>query len=173
MAGFGAMAGLVVGHVLVARARGVAMARALDVLAPSVGVMVVVARAGCFFAGCDFGAPARLPWALRYPTMTPAFRAQADAGLIPAAAERTLAVHPTQLYEMGVGLLVVAAVFVFRSARGGERFARAIAVYAAGRFVVDLFRGDLAHGGMLGSTVTQGYAVALAGLVLAWYASAA
>lgn len=168
VAGFGAIAGLVTGHVAVARARGVSITRALDVLAPSIGVMIAVARAGCFFAGCDFGAPSQLPWALRYPVMTPAFRAQADAHLVAANATVTLPVHPTQLYEVCLGLCVVAAVFALRATRrSGDRFAVALVVHAVGRFGTDMLRGDLAHGGAFGLTVTQGLAIVAVGLVVA------
>ena len=172
IAGFGAIFGLVVGHVLVSRARGVAIAAALDALAPAMGAMIALARLGCFFAGCDFGRPTLMPWALRYPAMTPAFRAQVDAGLLHEGAPRTLPVHPTQLYEVAVGLAVLAAALMLRSPkRPGDRFVVAVVLYATGRFVVDLFRGDLAHGGALGLTTTQGLALALAGLVMAWRAS--
>lgn len=169
IAGFGALGGLVIGHVVVARARGVTVGRALDVLAPSIGVMIAVARCGCFFAGCDFGAPAEgLPWALRYPVMTPAFRVQVDAHLLASDATMTLPVHPTQLYEVVVGLCVVAAVFALRKPRrAGDRFALAITVYAIGRFVVDTMRGDLAHGGAFGMTITQGLALVVVGIVVA------
>ena len=169
IAGFGALFGLLAGHVAGARARRVSMARALDVLAPSIGMMVAVARLGCFFAGCDFGRPTGMPWGLRYPAMTPAFRAQLDAGLISAGAAQTLPVHPTQLYEAAVGALIFVATMRLRSPRrDGDRFVLAVLLYAAGRIVVDVLRGDLARGGMLGLTVTQGLAVALVGLVIAW-----
>lgn len=169
IAGFGALFGLLAGHLVGARARRVSTARALDVLAPSIGVMVAAARLGCFFAGCDFGRATSVPWALRYPVMTPAFRAQLDAGLIPSSASQTLPVHPTQLYEACFGLLVLTVTLRMRKPRReGDRFVVAAVLYAAGRIVVDVFRGDLARGGRLGLTVTQGLAVALLGLVIAW-----
>lgn len=174
IAGFGAIAGLGLGHVLVSRARGIAAGRALDTLAAPIGAMIVIARIGCFFAGCDFGRPTTVPWALAYPPVTPAFRAQLEAGLVQASAERTLPVHPTQLYEAAVGLVVlVAALAARRPGRDGDRFAAAALTYAAGRIVVDVFRGDLARGGTLGLTATQALALALAGAAVAWRLSAA
>ena len=171
IAGFGALFGLLVGHVAGARTRRVSMARALDVLAPSIGMMIAVARLGCFFAGCDFGRPTSVPWALRYPAMTPAFRAQLHAGLVHATSSQTLPVHPTQLYEACIGLVVLAATLQMRTTRrDGDRFVLAALLYAAGRIVVDGFRGDLARGGTFGLTVSQGLALALIGTVLAWAA---
>jgi hypothetical protein len=162
VAGFGAIAGLVLGVASMARVRGLSPARALDVLAPSFGVMIAMARLGCFFAGCDFGAPSNVSWALRYPVMTPAFRAQLDAGLVSAGAVHTLPVHPTQLYEACLGIAVLLVAHAWRSPRrSGDRFAAAVGIYALGRVLVDVFRGDLPHGGAFGLTTTQGLAVAL------------
>jgi len=67
VAGYGALAGLALGVAIVAGRRGTAPARALDELAPAIGIMLALARLGCFFAGCDFGAPSAVPWAIRYP----------------------------------------------------------------------------------------------------------
>lgn len=171
LAGFGAIAGLTLGYVLVSRLRGMAAAPALDALAPSIGAMLAVARLGCFFAGCDFGAPSHVPWALRYPVMTPALRAQIDRGFVASSGTHTLPVHPTQLYEASIGVIVLVVALAWRAPRrAGGRFAVALLLYAAGRFVVDHFRGDLAHGGSLGLTTTQGLAIALAGLIVAWRA---
>lgn len=176
IAGFGAIVGLVIGYVAVARlgyARKKSTRGALDVLAPAIGAMIAFARLGCFFAGCDFGAPTTLPWALRYPHLTPAFRAQLEAGLVHAGDARTLPVHPTQLYESLVGLGVLAIAIAWPAwrrgrARAGERFGVALLAYTAGRFAIDFVRGDLAHGA-LGLTVTQWIAIAVAsGIVAAW-----
>jgi phosphatidylglycerol---prolipoprotein diacylglyceryl transferase len=173
IAGFGALAGLAVGHIAVSRARGCSIGRSLDVLAVPIGAMIAFARLGCFFAGCDFGSPTRVPWGLGYPPMTPAFKAQVEAGLLHAEAARTLPVHPTQLYEAAIGLLVIGTVLALCARRGarppaGERFAMAVVVYAVGRILVDVLRGDLVRGGALGLTVTQSLALALIGFALAW-----
>ncbi len=175
IAGFGAIGGLVVAYVVVARGSGTRPWRALDALAPAIGAMVAVARLGCFFAGCDFGTPTSLPWALRYPHFTPAFRAQLAQHLIDVRAPTTLGVHPTQLYESLAGIGALAAALVWPRARGrrvrsGERFLVALVTYAAGRFAIDFVRGDLARGG-LGLTVTQCLAVAFVGIAVAAWAA--
>ncbi len=174
IAGFGAIGGLVFGDVLVARARGYSARRALDALAAPLGAMIAIARTGCFFAGCDFGRPTHAPWGLAFPRWTPAFRAQLDAGLIDATATRTLPVHPTQLYEVGLGLVIlVAALVTGAPRRAGDRFTAALLTYAAGRLAVDVFRGDLARGGALALTATQALALATTGAVIAWRCAAA
>lgn len=176
IAGFGAIAGLVVGYVAAARvgyARKKSVRLALDALAPAIGPMIAIARLGCFFAGCDFGAPTTLPWALRYPHLTPAFRAQLDGGLVHLSDARTLPVHPTQLYESLLGLGVFAIAILWPAwrrgrAHAGERFGIVLLAYAVGRFAIDFVRGDLAHGA-LGLTVTQWIAIAItSGILAAW-----
>lgn len=168
VAGFGALAGLVAGYattVWVASGRTSVLV-ALDALAPATGLMTALARIGCFFAGCDFGAPSSVPWALRYPAMTPAFRAQLDAGLVRATDTHTLPVHPTQLYEAlaGLGVLAIAVAWNRRHrarSRAGSCFVVAMLAYVGARFGIDFLRGDLARGA-LGLTTTQWYGVAIA-----------
>jgi len=174
IAGFGALGGLVFGSVLVARARGYSGRSVLDALAAPLGAMIAIARTGCFFAGCDFGRATDAAWGLSYPRWTPAFRAQLDGGLIDARAMRTLPVHPTQLYEALLGLVILgAALLSGRPRRTGDRFAAAALTYAAGRMAIDVFRGDLTHGGALGLTATQALALAATGAVVAWRVSTA
>ena len=155
IAGFGAIGGLVLGHVVVARARRHSGRRALDALA------------------APLGRPSHVAWGLAYPTWTPAFRAQLDAGLIEASATRTLPVHPTQLYEVGLGLaILLAALTSGRPRRAGDRFAAAALTYAAGRMAIDVFRGDLTRSGALGLTAKQALALTMTGAVIAWRFSA-
>ncbi|MEJ7734359.1 MAG: prolipoprotein diacylglyceryl transferase family protein [Polyangiaceae bacterium] len=154
---YGALAGLCAGLALLDRLRGVRGGRALDALAPCLGLLVCVARMGCFVAGCDFGAPTQVPWAVRYPPGTPAFGWHRDAGWIAASAPSSLSVHPTQLYEAALGLVVCGVVLAAEHARraralvpdaraaggrSGTLFAAAAVTYAVGRAAIDLVRGD-------------------------------
>ena len=52
-------------------------------------------------------------------------------------ATRTLPVHPTRLYEVGLGLVIlVAALVTGAPRRAGDRFTAALLTYAAGRLTV-------------------------------------
>jgi prolipoprotein diacylglyceryltransferase len=155
VAGFGALAGLIAGFVVAARRS----ADATRALAVAIGPMLSIARLGCFFAGCDFGAPATVPWALRYSHWTPAFAAQLDAKLIDVSSAMTLPVHPTQLYESALGVVI------FLVARRRPSLSLVVAMYAVGRFAIDFFRGDQGHGA-LGLTTSQLLALAALGLVI-------
>jgi len=141
---YGALLGLSLTYALLARIRGIAPLMGLDVLAPCVGVLVSVARVGCFIAGCDFGSVTSVPWAVHYPANTAAFRRHLDAGWIQATDTASLPVHPAQLYEALVGVAMVAiGVAVERRRWGRGAVIAAVAMtYAVGRFVVEGFRGD-------------------------------
>jgi phosphatidylglycerol:prolipoprotein diacylglycerol transferase len=138
---YGALFGVVLGTGLAARWAQVGIALALDVLSPVLGIMVLCGRIGCLFAGCDFGRPSNLPWAISYSAGTPAFDAQVQSALISAEAAWSLPVHPTQLYEalLGLGMLLVAA---RKPRRNGFGLASVLGCYALGRFFIEFLRGD-------------------------------
>ena len=176
IAGTGAFVGLAFGFTWAARRRGLSAARALDQLAPAIGPMLAVARVGCFYAGCEFGAPSHAPWAMRYPAGTAAFARERAQGLVDAGAAWSLSVHPSLIYELAAGALlaVVAAVPLSRDrvGRPGARFMHVLVVFAVPRACTDLARGDLARGS-LGLTSTQWLALAAVGGAVAWHASRA
>jgi prolipoprotein diacylglyceryl transferase len=163
VAGFGALAGLVVGFVVAARSCEIGGRQAESAIAPAIGAMIACSRIGCFVAGCDFGAPTTLPWAVRYGAGTPAFRAQVDAGLLDASARVSLPVHPTQLYEVALGVLL----FLLAPRLRGNRLLFAIVAYAIGRACIDTVRGDLGRGA-LGLTASQWLAFTTLAAAIAW-----
>ena len=83
----GLLLAVVVG-ILYLREKKVQIWRAADVVAPSVGLGIFFARIGCFLNGCCFGRPAELPWAMTFPSGSPAGYVFPDIRL-----------HPTQLYS--------------------------------------------------------------------------
>ncbi|MEP7126914.1 MAG: prolipoprotein diacylglyceryl transferase family protein [Byssovorax sp.] len=172
---YGALLGLVIAYALLARRRGFEPWSALDSLAAPLGILVGVARIGCFVAGCDHGTITGAPWAVRYPAGTAAFRSHLDAGLIQASDARSLPVHPAQLYESLVGVTMVFTVLALqRWSRGrtrpllpGTLFVAAATIYAVGRFLVEMVRGD--DRGMLGPLSTpQWLSVAAVLYLVGW-----
>jgi phosphatidylglycerol---prolipoprotein diacylglyceryl transferase len=157
---YGALFGLVIAYALLARRRGFEPWSALDSLPAPLGVLVAVARIGCFLVGCDHGTITHVPWAVRYPAGTAAFRNHLDAGLIRASDTRSLPVHPAQLYESLVGVTMVLSVLALqrwsrrrsRPLAPGALFTAAAMTYATGRFLVEMTRGD--DRGMLGPLST-------------------
>jgi len=133
---------------LVCRREGLSLARVGDLSVIPLGVALVFARTGCFIGGCDYGKLSSLPWAVRFPAGSPAWRDHVRSGLIPAASAESLPVHPTELYEAILGLAIIAIAFVFarRARKPGEQFILAAATYAIGRLVIELLRGDAGRG---------------------------
>jgi phosphatidylglycerol:prolipoprotein diacylglycerol transferase len=134
--------------VLVCRRDGVPVARVADLAVIPLGAALVFARLGCFVAGCDYGKVSSLPWAVRFPAGSPAWRDHVHAGLLPSDRVESLPVHPTQLYEAMLGLVIVAMAIVVarRLRREGQLFVLAAATYAIGRIIIEMFRGDAGRG---------------------------
>ncbi|MEO6419183.1 MAG: prolipoprotein diacylglyceryl transferase family protein [Polyangiaceae bacterium] len=160
LAGTGALIAFLAAFALACCRSGSALVPAFDAVAPSIAVVLFFSRIGCFIGGCDFGRPSTLPWAMRFPVGTAAFRAQLDAGFIRTGQLLSLPVHPTQLYEAAAGLLLLCVLLGRPSRRTGGDIAFAVLGYAAARLLIDLARGDLARGS-LGLTSTQEMALAV------------
>ena len=151
---YGALAGLAVTFAAMARRAGFHAGASLDRLAPSFGILVLFARVGCFFGGCEFGVVTSAPVGVRFPPQSPAFRQHLETGLILASDRGSLAVHPTQLYEAASGILMIGvAIVIERRARDattpaapGTAFAATAATYALCRFFLEFARGDALRG---------------------------
>jgi phosphatidylglycerol:prolipoprotein diacylglycerol transferase len=106
-----------------------------DVFAPGIALGHVIGRFGCFFAGCCFGRPTSVPWAITF---------HSDyAKTIGTPLDVPL--HPTQLYEAGAELLILAALLLTeRKGRPypGRTFWLYMLLYAISRFVIEFYRGD-------------------------------
>ena len=100
-----------------------------DALAPSIALGHMFGRIGCFLNGCCYGAPCHQAWAVRFPE---------DHYTL------GLPVHPVQLYEAGLNLLLyVSLEWLYRRKRfDGQVFGIYLLAYAILRLVVEFFRGD-------------------------------
>jgi phosphatidylglycerol:prolipoprotein diacylglycerol transferase len=107
-----------------------------DVFAPGIALGHIVGRLGCLLAGCCFGKPASLPWAITF--TDPVARANVGTPL-------GIPLHPTQLYEAGAETLILVFLLAFER-RGrpfpGRTFWTYMLLYGVSRFAVELFRGD-------------------------------
>lgn len=142
------------------------LGRFADVTAAPLGGALVLARLGCFLAGCDFGKVTAGPLAMRFPHASPAWHEHVRAGVLPPGRDASLPVHPTQLYEAAVGLAMIAvALVVSRTAwgreRGGRTFLAAAATYGVGRIGVEMLRGDASRGLWLGLSSGQMFSLLL------------
>jgi len=123
---------------------GMPLGRFTDGLAPTVGVGIAIARLGCFLHGCCFGTLCSWPWCLTFPRDTYIYQYHIDLGLLPPGAERTLPIHPLQLYFAAAGLLITAiALWVHRRKRyDGEVALVGLVLFSASTAVLEFLRAD-------------------------------
>jgi phosphatidylglycerol:prolipoprotein diacylglycerol transferase len=135
----------------------------LDVIAPSLAIGIAVGRVGCFLNGCCYGDRcAGLPWGVSFPRFSPPWLEQVAGGLISREALWSLPVHPTQLYSVidGLVLLVLLSAYYPLRRRDGEVMALLMVTYPVTRFLVEYLRND--EGVFwLGLTISQNISVFL------------
>lgn len=125
-----------------------------DVFAPGIALGHAFGRIGCFAAGCCYGLPTHVPWAVTFHN--------------PWAAEFSgtplnQPLQPTQLYEF----VAEAINFVFlywlckRKKFEGQIIALFMIIYGTERFVFEFFRGDPGRGEVLGGLMSGTQLIAL------------
>src|SRR5215471_13855811 len=119
-----------------------------DVFAPGIALGHAVGRLGCLLAGCCFGRPTSVPWAITF--RDPAAMANVGTPL-------GVPLHPTQLYEAGTEALILVVLLALEQ-RGrafpGRSFWTCMLLYGASRFVIEFYRGDN-RGMVLGAVSTS------------------
>jgi phosphatidylglycerol:prolipoprotein diacylglycerol transferase len=129
----------------------------MDMISPGAALGLFIGRMGCFFAGCCWGRPSSMPWAV-------AFNAPDTL-----SSSGNIAVHPTQVYEALSGLLI----FIFLNWRftkkkyEGQIFLEALSLYSVARFAIEFFRGDDYRGYLFGGFISYSQFISLAILPLA------
>src|SRR5437588_1989591 len=107
-----------------------------DVFAPGIALGHVIGRFGCFFAGCCYGKPTTVPWAITF--RDPFAAANTGTPL-------NVPLHPTQLYEAGAEALIL-LVLLATEKRGrpfpGRTFWLYMLLYALSRFIIENYRDD-------------------------------
>lgn len=146
--------------------------RFLDVVAPSLAIGIFFARVGCFLAGCDYGTPTRSIVGTAFPAGSHAFRDHVARGWIDASASASLPVHPTELYEAGVGLLLFFALRASKLERRGARFVALVVGYALARSAIEFVRGDASRGHVGALSTSQAFAIATSLCAIACFALA-
>ncbi len=154
---YGGFIGGYVGSAIYCRAHKLSILAWADAAVPSLGSGLFLTRIGCLLYGCDYGQPSSGPLAITFPAGSPCYNEQRMAGLLPEHALRSLPVHPTQLYESAVGLLLFGlTLWVWsRRKRRGEVFIAFTMGYGVLRFLLELLRGDTQRGGLFGFSTSQ------------------
>jgi len=90
----------------------------LVALALGLTLLVAIGRIGCHLAGCCFGTPTELPWAVHHAPGTAAFALHAALGHIAPDAATSGGVHPYPLYESAaLGLFALVLPWLARRLR--------------------------------------------------------
>lgn len=113
--------------------------RVADATAPAIPLGQAIGRMGCFAAGCDYGSPTDLPWAVT-------FTSQYAHQVVGVPLNTTL--HPYQLYESFLALcLCVLLYWLFKKRTFyGQLFCLYLMGYGILRFLLEFFRGDMDRG---------------------------
>jgi phosphatidylglycerol---prolipoprotein diacylglyceryl transferase len=143
----------------------------LDVVAPALALGIAVGRFGCFLNGCCFGDVCDLPWAVSFPEPSLPWQAHLSSHLIGPGVHRSLPVHPTQLYSVIDGLVLMVLLLAYSPIRrrDGEVMALLMVTYPITRVLIEFLRND-ERVFFAGMTISQNISVVLALCGLAfWY----
>jgi phosphatidylglycerol:prolipoprotein diacylglycerol transferase len=140
-----------------------------DLFAPGIALGHVIGRFGCLLAGCCYGRPTDVSWAVTFTDPVAAANVGTPLGV---------PLHPTQVYDAGAELLIM--VLLLATERRGRVFAGRtfwlyILLYGVSRFVVEFYRGD-ERGSIMGLSTSQFIslvAVPIAIAMLVWLRSRA
>ena len=120
------------------------VARFADGFVPTVGIGIAIARLGCFLHGCCFGTLCSWPWCLTFPRDTYIYQYHIDLGVLPPGAERTLPIHPLQLYFVASGLMITAAALWLHSRKryDGEVALVGLVLFSTSTAILEFLRAD-------------------------------
>jgi phosphatidylglycerol:prolipoprotein diacylglycerol transferase len=130
-----------------------------DAFAPGIAAGQALGRVGCLMAGCCYGKPTEVPWAITFTnpdSLAPLF----------------IPLHPTQMYHSLAGLItfIVLCIFKRRLTKPGQLFSLFLMCYGIFRLTIEFFRGDFrGYLGILSFTQWGAIAMVLLGLSFFWY----
>lgn len=164
---YGGLIAAVAVALLLVRRYGLPMWTTADLFAPGIALGHVIGRFGCLLAGCCYGRPTDVAWAVTF-TDPVAFSNVGTPLGVP--------LHPTQLYDAGAELLIM--MLLLATEKKGRVFAGRtfwfyILLYGVSRFIIEFYRGD-DRGAVAGLSTSQFIsivAVPLALAMLAWLRS--
>lgn len=132
----------------------------MDHLAITACIVHGSGRLGCFFAGCCHGVPTDVPWGVTFTNAV----SQAEPLHTP--------LHPTQLYSslLIFGILVTLIMFKRHKRFEGQLFFIYIILYAVGRGIIEIFRGDEERGYIIDGVLSHSQFISIGVIALAAWA---
>jgi phosphatidylglycerol:prolipoprotein diacylglycerol transferase len=121
--------------------------RTCDTFAPGIAIGHAIGRLGCFAAGCCWGKPTHLPWAVT-------FKNPLAAALV--GTPLNVPLHPTQIYEF---LVELANFFVLwwmlkHKKFEGQVIGAYLFLYGVARFFLEFLRADPERGSLFGGALS-------------------
>jgi len=152
---YGGVAGGAVASVIYLLPRRLPAWQYADLVAPAAALGQGIGRWGCLAAGCCYGKPTGVPWAIHF---------HDAASLAPTG----VGLHPTQIYDSLAGFTLFAILWAFRRHKrfDGQVMLLYLALYSVARTTVELFRGDGERGLVLHGTLSTSEIIS-AGVILA------
>ncbi len=159
-----------------------------DPAAPAIALGLFFTRIGCYLYGCDFGArlPAGAPaWLAKLGTFphwqngelrgSPAFLHHVDVYGLERDALASYPVHPTQLYEAVLGLVLFSVCLRVLQKRkwSGQAVLILTLGYSIGRFLLEYLRDDPERGEAFGFSTSQLIALVLVPIAAIMYSTLA
>jgi phosphatidylglycerol:prolipoprotein diacylglycerol transferase len=136
-----------------------------DVFAPGIALGHAVGRLGCLAAGCCYGKPTTVPWAVTFTNPLAATN---------VGTPLNVPLHPTQIYESAAEALILVVLLATEKkgrAYPGRTFWLYMLMYAVSRFIIEFYRGD-ERGLVLGQLSTSQFIstvlVPLSVVMLVW-----
>lgn len=173
---YGGLMGGVLAYYLQVRARKLPLAVMFDATAPALFLAIACGRIGCFLVGDDYGQYTNGPFGIAFPRGLPPSTAgylRSVGDSIPASIpdSAVVPVHPTQLYEVAIALVLFAVLWQLgkRRLKPGHLFASFMALYAVERFLIEFVRakGDRF---VFGLSTAQAISIALVvGAFVLWH----
>ena len=146
---YGGLIGGIIAYYLQVRSRKLPVAVMFDATAPALAVAYGVGRMGCFLVGDDYGRYTESAVGIAFPRGAP----PSTAGNLRAIGETNIpatipdsavvAVHPTQLYEIGLAGIMFAILWRLGARRGlrsGQLFSLFLGLYGIERFFIEFVR---------------------------------
>jgi len=132
----------------------------MDRLAITACIIHGVGRIGCFTAGCCYGLPTDQPWGVLF------------SDPISQAEPLNIPLHPTQLYS---SILILSILFVLLQFKRHKRFEGQlffiyILLYAAGRSIIEIFRGDEERGYIIDNLLSHSQFISIIVILITGWA---
>lgn len=132
----------------------------LDIVAVTGLIIHIFGRMGCFLAGCCYGKETNGSIYIEF----------TDAASVAPLLQH---LHPTQLYSVALLLFILVILLMFKRHKRfeGQLFFIYIMMYAIGRGVIEIFRGDISRGYVFDNILShsQFISLILLGIMLFFY----